>query len=727
MAFRRLFLAIFGMRAYSNYQMVPFPSYFVMLGILGISFVAYVFGSTQLEYEFMHTVLAAFGICCLVMLMHSFHPALGGWTLVTGMIALVMFLIQLWQLPGLLHLLVLPVVLSFVLLKIPAGLLSAATASLLVANFTRIFPALFLAALDRTVLYITIWLAALVMGAIFAGIERLMRQASEDYDRMQSLLENSRLNQVQLSEALDDLAHANRQLSLLYDKNISLRKISEEATQAKTNYIARVSHEIRTPLNMILGITESIIENEEVYEGEVPLDLLDDIRIIQRNSGHLLSLVNDVLDLTRAETSQLVLHREWIDLAVEIAKSVEIVVPLARKKHIELHADLPAALPTVFCDATRIRQVILNLVSNAVRYTEQGRVSISARWDEKWLIVSVEDTGAGIDPEDAERVFEPFYRGKAGASQQAAGSGLGLSVSRQLVELHGGKIWLESRPGRGSTFFFRLPLAQEEPAVRSPVRFVNEQWIWVERKRERTAAFTPSQQKKMILYAVDDQILDYIQQANPQFEVVRVKTIAGLIDEFRMAPSHLIAVNAASFDELLPLMGQVTSQIKDTPVVGSLFTSLRQQIHQAGVASYLQKPFSNQHLREAVSHLLPAPRRILIVDDNTDMQKLMARVLGEQFEDVEFCLASSGEEALKQLCKRPIDVVLLDIALPDVDGWQVLEKIRQDPELSRVPVILVSAHDLSSSPNRSKAMIMMQGEGILLKDFLNQMAAYSNT
>ena len=719
MVFRRLFLAIFGVRASSHYQVMPFPAYFVLFGFLAVSFVMYVAGGVEWEYELRHTFLIVFGFCCLAAAMHYIHPVLGNWATVAGAIGLTLALVWLWRLPGLLHLLVIPLILAFVLLRIPGGLLITIAENLLVAYFSSIFPMLSLPERNDMMLYIILCLTALVMIMIFVMIERIIHQASEDYDRMQALLENSRLHQLRLSEAMDDLAHANRQLSLLYDKNISLRKISEEATQAKTNYIARVSHEIRTPLNMILGITESIIDNEETYQGEAPVDLLDDIRIIQRNSGHLLSLVNDVLDLTRAEASQLVLHRDWVSLVGEIAKSIEIVLPLARKKHIELQTMVPEALPPVFCDATRIRQVILNLVSNAVRYTDQGLVRVSA-WveDDKWLVVAVEDTGAGIEPEDAERIFEPFYRGKAGASQQALGSGLGLSVSRQFVELHGGKIWLESRPGQGSIFSFRLPMVPEETFSRSPVRFVNEQWIWVERKRERSFAFTPSQQKKMILCAADAQIQDYIQQANSQMEIVAVKTVPELLEEFRAAPAHLIAVNAASLDALLLSMNQVTAQIKDTPVVGSLFTSMRQQIQQTGAADYLQKPFRNQQLRAAVSRLVSNPRRILIVDDNPDMQKLMARALGEAFEGVEFCLASSGAESLNQLLKRPVDLVLLDIALPDMDGWQVLEQIQRDPRFGSAPVIVVSAHDLSTSPNRSKAMVIMQGEGISFKEFL---------
>jgi signal transduction histidine kinase/CheY-like chemotaxis protein len=720
MNFKRITQYLFKTREYPNFHTVSFPAYFISFSVLGLSFIAYMLGGVNDEYTLRSTVLISLGFAVLVTAIHWLHPELAKWAAVFCLSAQICVLARLWEIPDLLFLLVIPIILTAVVINTPATAITAIVESLTLVVGSTWIANLSLAPGDQIILQLCVWCTALTMISAFLFIEHLFSQAATDYNRLQELLAKTRGQQQQLAQTLDDLEHANRQLSLLYEKNISLRKTAEEATEAKTNYIARVSHEIRTPLSMILGITESIIENQDVYADETPLDLMDDIRVVRRNSEHLLSLVNDVLDLTRAETNQLILHKEWTNIVEEIGKSVEIISPLARKKKLDIQVLTPRALPEIYCDRTRIRQVILNLLTNAIRYTNQGRISVSTSVDEFNILICIKDTGAGIEPEDIERIFEPFYRGKQNISPDIIGSGLGLSVCRQFVDLHGGKIWLESQPGTGSSFYVRLPLTRNDPIPRSPASFVNEQWAWVERRRNQPGKLIQQPKRHVVICTQADTLFNQMKQLDPQGDYSLVNDVPGLVHEVEKTPAHFILVNAPSLDLLLAQMETAARDIKDTPLLGTTFTSLQEQVLLTGAAGYVQKPFRAEALRQAISTVVNRPRRILIVDDNIDVQKLIVRMLSTEadYECTEFLLAVNGKEALQITPIHMPNLILLDLALSDMSGWDIIRELKKDTTLCDIPVIIVSAHDLNDAPNRSKTVIMMRGEGFSMNEFM---------
>jgi signal transduction histidine kinase/CheY-like chemotaxis protein len=707
-------LSIFRIRDYPDLQTISPPAYLVSGVLVASGFIFYFFSGPAFEETMRFSALGAAACAVVILLVHLLSPNLARWSASILTSALVFGLAIIWEDPVLLYLLAIPVILAAVLVNWPAAMLTAAAQTILILAAP---PWPMPVGSGQAILIFLVWLAALASGGGYLLVERVLEQASRDYEQLQALLVESRGQQQKLSETLEDLEHANRQLSLLYDKNILLRKTAEEATEAKTTYIARVSHEIRTPLNMILGITESIIENHEEYEEELPLDLVDDIRVIRRNSEHLLSLVNDVLDLTRADASRLVLRKEWVDIGGEIEKSLEIVLPLARKKKLALRFVPILPLPEIYCDRTRIRQVVLNLLSNAVRYTDQGEVSVWASADDSWLTIQVKDTGPGIEAADSERIFEPFYRGATSVRQENIGTGLGLSVCRQMVELHGGKVWLESQPGHGATFAFHLPVAGGDTA-RSPVRFINEQWVWVERKRERAYSFRTPQKKRIVVCGRGELLSNDASGLADRAEIINVETIDALAADVDATPAHLVVINDHSLPELAIKLEKAALSIQDTPIIGSLFTSLQEQVAQAGAIDYVQKPFSNQRLREAVAQVQPYPKRILIVDDNVDVQRLMVRVLTMQSETTQYLLAENGRQALEIARRKKPDLILLDLALPEMDGWQFLACMREEISIRDIPVILVSARDLQDSPARSPAVVLMDGAGISMERFL---------
>ena len=267
--------------------------------------------------------------------------------------------------------------------------------------------------------------------------------------------EEVRSRRAEVEQALADLEHANRQLALANERMAVLRAIAEEAQKSKTEFVARVSHEFRTPLNMIIGLVDLLVETPEVYGEALPTAFFEDLKIVHRNCEHLSSMVSDVLDLSQVEAGRVALHQERVNLAELIDGAVAVVASLLERKGLALAVEVPPDLPVIYCDPTRIRQVVLNLVSNAVRFTERGGITIRAAQEGDAVQVSVADTGPGITPEDALRIFEPFCQGNARplarSGRQRAGPDDQQAVHRVARGAHlAGK---PARPGRHLRIF----------------------------------------------------------------------------------------------------------------------------------------------------------------------------------------------------------------------------------------------------------------------------------
>ncbi len=228
----------------------------------------------------------------------------------------------------------------------------------------------------------------------------------------------------------------------------------QRANQHKAEFLANMSHELRTPLNSILGFSQLLLEGDG---GDLTKEQQQDVDIIAQNGRHLLALINDLLDISKLEAGKAQLYRGEVDVAALVNECVESVSSLAKTKQLELSATVAEDVGRVFADGAKLKQVLLNLLGNAIKFTEAGSVRVSAERRGAELQISVRDTGIGVPPDDAERIFESFQQGKSGISGKYQGTGLGLAISRQLVEMHGGRIWVKSTPGHGSTFSFTIP------------------------------------------------------------------------------------------------------------------------------------------------------------------------------------------------------------------------------------------------------------------------------
>ncbi len=332
------------------------------------------------------------------------HYLLAAWTLVLGYAGALIYIAAWQRLPPVLCLLALPAGLAALLVSPAGGVLAAAGISLILLPIRPPFlPS------DRTLLLTATIGAWGTVGLVWMTSYPLLTTVEwswSSYQRSRSLLERTRDYQVQLKQTLADLAEANIQLTRLNRLAQALRQSAEEARQAKEEFVANVSHELRTPLNMIIGFSEMIVRAPQTYGAGIPPTLLADLAVILRNSQHLSSLIDDVLDLSRVEAGRVGLTKERVGLHEVVEGAMTAVRPLFESKGLSLQAAVATDLPAALCDRTRIRAVLLNLLSNAGRFTEQGGVTVRAWQEEDSIVVSVADSGPGISAEDKERIFQ---------------------------------------------------------------------------------------------------------------------------------------------------------------------------------------------------------------------------------------------------------------------------------------------------------------------------------
>ncbi len=571
----------------------------------------------------------------------------------------------------------------------------------------------------------SVWLTILGLWAVYRPLRQVIAWSWEHYDQAQQLLSEARNRNAELEQAVGDLVHVNRQLDLLNERLAGMRLLAEEAQRAKAAFVAKVSHELRTPLNMILGLTDLLLETPQVYGETLPPGLLEDLRIVQRNSEYLSKLINDVLDLSQAESGRLVLHKEWVDWRAEIAVVVEAVQPLLEKKQLVLRVDAPPDLPQVYCDRTRIRQVLLNLLSNAARYTERGGVAIRVRRQIDYVVTEVQDTGCGIPAEDLDKIFEPFYQVAAGAGPAREGSGLGLSISKQIVELHKGRLWVESAPGVGSTFSFEIPIAPPEQTVSEARRWVREEWTWLDRHERSRLPRLPHRQRAVV-YDETGGLQELMDHWPEEWDVVKYDDLGQMASQLEQYPAHAIVINAAPLENLLATMEGLKAQIADTPIIGCCLPLHFDRGLDQHILDYLSKPVTRADLKEALAAVPTPVRRVLIVDGDPDFCQLEARMLWSLDRTLDVMIASSAEQALREMRRRPPDLILLDLMLPDRSGWQLLSETMRDPAFSSVPMIVVSALDPSNQPPVSDILVSTIGRGLSPEKILRCSLALSD-
>ncbi len=474
------------------------------------------------------------------------------------------------------------------------------------------------------------------------------------------------------------------------------RDITREAAvdRMKSELISTVSHQLRTPMTSIKGYTD-LLYLETV--GEINEAQRRFLSIIKSNAERLALLANDLLDISRIETGRIRLNLEFIHLSAitdEIASSLRGQI---EEKDLSLKMDIPENLPPTCGDRDRVTQILTNLIDNACHYTPAGgQITVSAQVKGNFLQVSVADTGIGIAPGDQKKIFDRFYRADHPFVQEVAGTGLGLSIVKSFVEMHGGEIWVESEPGRGSIFSFTLPLAEigkelgEFPApYPSPL------------------SFAPS---KRILVVEDEPDIAELIRYHLQGNGYRVTTAAR--GEEALAKAHQEKPDLITLDILLPDIDgfEVLQRLKsdeetaDIPVVIVSIVPDREDGFRLGAVDYVTKPVDEGRLLSAVGAILHKEDLILVVDDDRDTTRLVQEVLGRAGFKVR--TANNGFEALAVARQEQPGLILLDLKMPGLDGYEVLKRLKRDRTTQDIPVVVVTGSVTDEEIKRKKVLAL---------------------
>ena len=459
-----------------------------------------------------------------------------------------------------------------------------------------------------------------------------------------------------------------------------------EADRLKTEFLANMSHELRTPLNSIIGFSRVILKG---IDGPINDLQQQDLEAIHHSGQHLLDMINNILDISKIEAGKMELNIEEIEINDVVESVISAARGLVKEKPIRLMSDIPENLPKVNADRTRVRQILLNLLQNASKFTDEGEITVKIEHLEfdNLLKFSVSDTGIGIAQEDVNKLFERFSQVDSSLTRKVGGTGLGLSISKLLVEMQGGTIDLESELGKGTTFWFTIPVAieeeEEEPEV--PMEAID-----LEGK---------------VIVSIDDdaKVIDLYKRylRSHGFQVVPITNPQDIISKIKEIQPYAITL-----DIMMPYKDgwQVIQEIKEDPDTANIpiiicsIVEDRDKAYQLGAVDYLVKPILEDELVNAITNLnLPQDKDfndILVIDDDPNVFQLIEIALrNEAGYKLEF--ANGGFAGLEKLQKTPPDAIILDLMMPDLDGFSILETMQGDPNLRHLPVIVLTAADLN--------------------------------
>lgn len=666
--------------------------------------------------------LLLYGLAALLWGISQFRPRFGSWLMVTALTTLIILADRWLAVPGVLALSAIPIAVTAASISSRGATIAAVGESVLLIVLSRSAGGGVDFGLVGAPL-VSIWATLGIFCAVHEREVFLSNWSWQQFQRAQKLLDEARDQRADLQQTLQELAAANLQLTRLNHLAQGLRQMAEEARRTKEEFVARVSHELRTPLNMIIGFSEMIMENPGSY-GHVPPALLADLAIILRNSQHLSSLINDVLELSQVEAGQVALSRERVSLGEIIEAASVAVRPLYESKGLYLKAD-EASDVWLCCDRTRIREVLLNLLINAGRYTEHGGVCIQVREGADDVVVSVADTGPGIAPEDQRQLFQPFHQVDGSIRRRYGGTGLGLNISKSFVELHGGTIWVKSEKEQGAVFSFRLPKEAPLPIKSDAIRWLTPGWEHVQRT-EHLPLPVPHLKRRLVILERGHSLQTLLNRHMDDIEVVPVTSLEEAGSELARAPAQALLMNEPSVISALERLSDTSILPEGTPAIICSLPGAYEMADTIGAHDYLVKPISRDALLEAIDRVCPTGRTVLIVDDEPDAQRLFRRMLISSGRGYRVLRSSDGQHALNILREQHPDVALIDLVMPGMDGLTLLAAKNADPALRRIPAIVTTARDPHGQPIVTSAIAVTRRGGLSIQQLLRSIDALSD-
>ncbi len=492
----------------------------------------------------------------------------------------------------------------------------------------------------------------------------------------------------------------NEMLGEIQQRDVALSNAkgeAESATRAKSVFLASMSHELRTPMNAILGYSEMLLEDAEDDGLE---EMADDLRKIRAAGKHLLALINDVLDLSKIEAGKMILYIQQLDVGTLAREVISTIQPLIDKNQNKLEVMIPEVNQVLMrADETKVRQTLFNLLSNASKFTERGKISLEierhAKAQGDRITFAVRDTGIGMTPEQLKKVFQEFTQADSSTQKQFGGTGLGLSISKKFCIMMGGDITVTSESGKGSVFTVDLPLEVEEPEVKMDTG-ERQAAVVVEAESSKSQEGIP-----VILVIDDDEAVRDLVDRLLSREGFQVLTASDGAEGLRMAIEHAPA--AITLDIVMPELDgwTVLSQLKANPKTAEipvlLLTMLddREKGFTLGAADFVTKPVERDQLVALMKRVCKDRKSVsvLIVEDDPAVRELLRRAIESQgWTATE---AVNGREGLDQLAQAKPNLILLDLMMPEVDGFEFMYQLRRDPSHKSTPVIVITAKDLT--------------------------------
>jgi adenylate cyclase len=476
----------------------------------------------------------------------------------------------------------------------------------------------------------------------------------------------------------------------------------ELTSQHKSQFVASMSHELRTPLNAIIGLTEMMVSNTPRFGTEKAVEPL---RRVHGAGTHLLGLINQVLDLSKIEAGKLELSPETVNVAPLLEDIIGTARQLAEHNKNRLVVESPDNLGSLTVDPMRLRQILLNLLSNACKFTKQGEVRLRVKRvvdGRDWIVIAVADTGIGMTPEQQAKLFEEFTQADSSTARQYGGTGLGLAITRKLARMMGGDVTVASEPGKGSVFTVRLPGSAGSQASRS---------TGSDGRRSPTA--------DCVLVIDDDATARELIADHLKAEGFSVVTAAGGVEGLKLARE--LRPTAITLDVIMPDLDgwsvlaalRQDPELADIPVIMITIVDEHRRGVALGAAGYLTKPIDRERLHRLVSRFrapVPPTRVLVVEDDAVQRERMRGWLEGPQWTVRE---AENGRDALNRIQESKPDVILLDLMMPEMDGFAVVAALQKDAGWRDIPVIVITSLDLDA---KDRARLNSGVQSVLVKE-----------
>lgn len=493
--------------------------------------------------------------------------------------------------------------------------------------------------------------------------------------------------QAQQEELETQAEELQKQSEELQVQNVELeqqRIAVEDTSRMKSQFLSNMSHELRTPLNSVMALSRVLMmqATEKLSTEEVNY-----LEIIERNGKNLLLLINDILDLSKIEAGRMDINPKPFSLGTTLENIVESITPIAKEKKIEINQDIPGSLPPLESDEIRVSQIMQNIIGNAVKFTSTGSVTVSVQKEKEKFVIQVADTGIGIAKKDLPHIFDEFRQVDGSSSRRHEGTGLGLAIARKATRMLGGDISVTSALETGSTFTLSLPITWQG------VELPNESFV-----SKELSGVKP--ERKTILVVDDEpEIAEMISNCLRQDGYNTLTATSGS-EALKLAASE--RPFAITLDVIMPDMDgwevlqglKKNPETKDIPVIIASISEERETGIALGAAGFISKPVSNNQLMSEIHKIgRPKNRSIMIVDDNEAVIIQIKAVL--ESAGYQVYVARGGQEAFDYVSHTIPDGIILDLMMPEIDGFAVLEKVRGTKATGKIPVLILTAKDLT--------------------------------